>query len=405
MGDNMKKNNDLIFIFIMASIVGVVLVWFPINHLLLHFGYRELKTTDNWVYFEYTKSGFLGKIDDMIESKKTNIQNRVTNYFPFYHDITSLYYKGIIATNKIFYKSDVPIGNNSDGEYVFYDVDNSFYYLVNNHSEDELNRKCNEQIDFFNNLSKSNLNVSLNIYFAPRYEQSNLYKNSLNDFTFKFIDGLNDNINVDYLKYFNVDEYKNYFYKTDHHWSIYGAYQGYKDINNMMNNSSLELDILKVKDNYYGSIAKSSMSKLVSDSIYDVDYHSNISISINGGDLLEKYKPRAISYSKGYDFFDYYVHYFNGQYGLIKYSNDNDNNKNLLIFSDSYGWQIDYLLANNYTNTYVVNLRYDDYQNGTFNYNEFINNNDITDVLFLYEGSAIVYDTYDYNFSGKIVVD
>lgn len=401
----MKNRNDKRFLLVMASICAFVMCSFFVNFVLIKFNIKELKTTDNWIYFKYTKTDFLGKIDDRIEGLKTSIQNRVTNYFPFYQELTKGYYNVIYNTNKLFY-SDVPLGLNSSKEYVFYNKENNFYYLINNRSHEDLSNRVSKQVQFFNNLKDSNPNVNVNIYIVPRYEQTKFLNDNLANFTDDFKNGLNKNINVAELNISSTDDYIKKFYKTDHHWNMYGAYQGYKDILTMLNKEYVTYDIVKVnKKPYYGSLAKSSLSKLTSDNIYDVNATSNYTVKVNGKEAPDKFKPRSIRYNKNNDFFDYYIHYFDGQYGLVKYTYDNNFDDNLLIFSDSYAWQIDYLIAKEYKNTYVVNLRFDDYKNGTFNYQEFIKKNNIKDVLFLYEGESIIFDQYDYKISKKIVSD
>lgn len=401
----MKNKNDIRFLLVMASISALVMCSFFVNFVLIKFNIKELKTTDNWIYFKYTKTDFLGKIDDRIEGLKTSIQNRVTNYFPFYQELTKGYYNVIYNTNKLFY-SDVPLGLNSSKEYVFYNKGKNFYYLINNRNHEDLSNRVSEQVQFFNNLKDSSPNVNINIYIVPRYEQTKFLNDNLASFTDNFKNGLNKNINIAELNISSTDDYIKKFYKTDHHWNMYGAYQGYKDILTMLNKEYVTYDIVKVnKTPYYGSLAKSSLSKLTSDNIYDVNATSNYTVKVNGKEAPDKFKPRSIRYNKNNDFFDYYIHYFDGQYGLVKYTYDNDFDDNLLIFSDSYAWQIDYLIAKEYKNTYVVNLRFDDYKNGTFNYQEFIKKNNIKDVLFLYEGESIIFDQYDYKISKKIVSD
>lgn len=406
-GDIMKKKKqDIIFIVVVGLIIGSVLVWFPINHLLIHFGYKELQTTDNWIYFKYTKSGLIGKIDDFIESNKTNIQNRVTNYFPFYQFLNKSFYQQVINSNKMLYKNDFPIGLNTSNEYVFYNDEKDFYYLVNNHNERDLQNRVNSQVYFFNSLAEVSKDINLNIYFIPRFEQTKILDNNLSPYTSEFKYNLNKNIKYAELKVDNYEDYLNMFYRTDHHWNMNGAYIGYQDIMKMLGKKANSYDILKVnKVPYYGSMAKSSLSTLVSDDIYDVDANLDYSVTINGDEPESKFKPRSMRYEKDYEFFDYYIHYFDGQYGLVQYEFDNDSKDNLLMFSDSYSWQIDYLIASHYKNTYVVNLRYDDYANGKFDYKKFVEDNDISDVLFLYEGSATIFDQYDYNFDDKIVGD
>lgn len=403
---NMKystKKENILFIAMIFFIIGIVFIWILINHLLIMKGYKELQITDNWQFFEFTKTGLIGEIDDFVEDKKISLQNRLNNYFPFYQELTSSFYSQVINNNKLLYKDNYPISLNSDSEYVFYNNTYNFYYLINKRSESDLEKRVDSQIDFFNSLRKSNKDVSMNLYYIPRFEQLDFLDNNLSKYKTKFEEGLSNEINFSELQIKNPKDYTKKFYKTDHHWNMYGAYEGYKDIMKMLNKDSMDLTINRVSTKpYYGSLAKSSLSKLTNDDITDITYRPKYNTSISNLKKLEKFKPRKITYQKDYDFFDYYVHYFDGQTGLTKYTYESDSLDNLLIFSDSYAWQIDYLIAKEFKNTYVVNLRYDEYKNGKFDYNEFIKDNNITDVLFLYEGSSLIFDQYDYNFNNKI---
>lgn len=399
----MKNNNDKVFITIIISLMLIVLTWFPINHLMIKLGYKELQTTDNWTIFKGTKKTTIGKIDDKVKSIKTSLENRVTNYFPFYHQLNKSFYSLVINSNKLLYNKNTPIGTNTSNEYVFFDNENKFYYLVNNYSNEELEIRTKNQAFFYNSLYESNKNINLNLYIIPRYDQTGLAIRDLSNYTEIFKESLNPNINVKELNIENTEDYLNKFYKTDHHWNINGTYLGYQEIMHMLNKTPLELTKQKVNTSpYYGSLAKSSLSTLTSDDIYDFDINLDYKVTINNQEPNEKFKPRKITYQKNYQFYDYYVHYYNGQYGLIHYVYPNNDN-NLLIIGDSYNWSIDYLIASHYKNTYVVNLRYDEYTKNTFNYKDFIKENNIDDVLFLYEGSSLIFDQYNYNISSKIV--
>ena len=402
----MNKKQDKFFVIVLVIILCSVLAWFPIKHFLISKGYIDLVITSNWVFYESKQTGTLGKIDDFIEEKKTNLQNRVTNYFPFYETLNQAFYASVINSNKIIYQDNFPVSLNPDKEYVFYDDEYDFYYIRTNRGKESLNDKVNEQVEFFNSLYNSNPNINLNIYLIPRYEQTNLSNYNLAKYTDTFKENINKNINVSELKIKSTEDYINKFYKTDHHWNMYGAYEGYQDITKMLKKEPNTFTVEKVgKTLYYGSLAKVSLSSLTYDNIYDIKEHLDYKIEVNGNEPDTDFKPRKITYEKDYKFFDYYIHYFNGQYGLLKYTFNNDSNQNLLIFSDSYAWQIDYLIASHYKNTYVVNLRYDEYADGIFDYNQFIEENNIQDVLFLYEGSSTVFDQYDYGFNEKIVRD
>ena len=85
------------------------------------------------------------------------------------------------------------------------------------------------------------------------------------------------------------------------------------------------------------------------------------------------------------------------EYQFVKISKDN-----LLIMSDSFAWSIDYLIASSFNNTHVINLRYDEFKNNSFNLTKYIKDNHITKVLFLYESGSTMFDQYNYNFTGRV---
>ena len=79
-----------------------------------------------------------------------------------------------------------------------------------------------------------------------------------------------------------IDNYKKYFYKTDHHWTINGALKGYEDITDMLNISKVDnLNITEHKERkYYGSLAKTALNDLIFDYISDIDLDLNYNVSL-----------------------------------------------------------------------------------------------------------------------------
>ena len=84
------------------------------------------------------------------------------------------------------------------------------------------------------------------------------------------------------------------------------------------------------------------------------------------------------------------------------YDFNNASKENLLIVGDSYTWQIDYLLAQHFNKTYVINLRYDEFKDNVFDLSSYVKNNNISKVLFLYDGGSTLFDQYNYNFEGRV---
>ena len=140
------------------------------------------------------------------------------------------------------------------------------------------------------------------------------------------------------------------------------------------------------------------MNKNVSDNLLDLDYQNDVEFNQND----DKFKTRKIV-KKTNPFYDYYISYYNGQYDEIKYKSDVKNNKNLLIISDSLSWQIDYIIAENFENTYVINLRYGKWKNQKLYLQEYLSEHNITDILFLQEAEQQIFDLYNHNISDRVV--
>ena len=389
----MKKDKPIIVLFLI--IVFGVFAFYPVKYILLKTNKLNLISSDNWKTYE--KSG--NRIKDLVMNLETAIDNRTVNYFPFYNDVTSAFYNFNIKMDSLF-SDKVYVKANYDGENLFYDKENNFYFLLNNLSSEELNSRIKTQISFYNDISDKYPNVNLYVYLPLRYEVTNFSNlHNLNNYVNKFKNGLNKNIHVSMLESINVDEYLTYFYKTDHHYNSVGAVKAYNDIVKMMNiNNTKELSIVNVQSPYYGSLARTALNKNVSDNLMDFDYQNDV----KSNNLDNKFKPRNIV-KKANPFYDYYISYYNGQYDEVIYSSDVQNNRNLLIISDSLSWQVDYILAENFENTYVINLRYGKWKTDKLYLKEYLAEHNITDILFLQEAEQQMFDLYNHNISDTVV--
>lgn len=338
-------------------------------------------------------------LKDVVMSVETAIDNRTVNYFPFYNDVTSTFYKLNIKLDSLF-SDKVYVKANYDGENLFYDKENNFYFLLNNLSSEELDSRIKTQISFYNDISNNYPNLNLYVYLPLRYEVTVFSDiHNLNNYVDKFKNGLNKNIHISVLESANVDEYLTYFYKTDHHYNSVGALKVYNDIVKMMNvNNTKDFSIVNVQNPYYGSLDRTVLNKSVSDNLMDFNYQNDV----KSNNLDSKFKPRSIV-KKNNPFYDYYISYYNGQYDEVIYSSNIQNNRNLLIISDSLSWQIDYILAENFENTYVINLRYGKWKNDKLYLKEYLNEHNITDMLFLQEAEQQMFDLYNHNISDTVV--
>lgn len=393
---------DKVFNAVFCGIIGGVCLYIPVHFMLVHVGVVKVTSNDNQVSFEpVAEKNIVDKVSNKVNAVKNRLENEVTNSFPFYNSLNGLYQNFNYYMNKLVYK-EVPLKTNSDSEYIFYNKENDFYYLENQYSKEELDKRLDVQVKMFNKLAT--LDIDMYLYFPTRYELTKIKDNNLNSYVDIFKDKLSSKIKVANMDIASLEQYKNYFYKTDHHWNMNGALAGYYDIMDILGKAPVDnLEVVNKRERkFYGSMAKSVLNDKTYDYILDVDKKLDYDVLINDKQASEVFKPRQIRLDRDYLYYDYYVQYFNGQYGEICYDYHKDKEENLLILSDSYAWQIDYLIASSFNKTYVVNLRYDKWKKEDLNLEEYMKERNIKKVLFLYEGGSMMFDQYNYNLEGRI---
>jgi len=399
-GGSMRSNKFIVIVFFF--ILFGVLILYPINFLMAKLEFIDVisYSAKQPIYNESDSY-----VEKLLKNVKTSIDNKVINYFPAYSNINkidksvnSLFDKKIYfdLLNKTYY----PAGKNSDGEYIYKNKEH--YILQNNLPTDELDKRINEQISFFNNLNIDDINIFIPYRFEYTDIDNSIYFRNLNQYSNKFKKEINENISISEFSVKNIEEYLKYFYKTDHHYNMNGAYESYKTIMKMLNKKPKEAKIVGHDIKYYGSMARSSYSDEIYDSFYTLDVELPKHSVLVNKEKNENHKPKKILKNK-HQFYDHYVGYFNGLFGSVDYDFYNPKEENLLIIQDSYGWQIDELIASHYNKTYVIDIRHDEYENGKFYIKQFMKKNKIKKVLFLYEAGSIFFDQYDYGFKDKVI--
>ena len=392
----LKNRKGLVTIFLLV-IYGVLLIY-PIKIVLIKFGVINFNVSDNWKYYTPTGTNIFGKVKDKIMSLETSIDNRATNYFPFFTGINSSYYKVNMKLDSLL-SDEIYVKNNTDNEYIIYNKKDNFYYLINNLSKNEMNSRVKAQAKFYNDINEKYPNINMYVYLPLRYELTQMCTNTLNGYVDAFTSELNDSINVSKLEALSTKEYLNYFYKTDHHYNANGALRAYEDILNMMGiDSTNDFEIKTIKKPYYGSMAKSALNDSISDELQAID--TNIEMSLK--EPNEAIKPMVIKDTKN-KFYDFYIGYFNGQFDEVTYKYDNYTGRNLLIIGDSISWQIDYLIASKFDETHVINMRFGKWKNNNLKLKEYIEENNITDILFLEEAESQIFDVYNHNLKERVV--
>lgn len=187
----------------------------------------------------------------------------------------------------------------------------------------------------------------------------------------------------------NKDKY--IYYKTDHHWTMQGAYIGYEsycefvgieDSSEFANNTDFDLsdvyDIEVASDEFYGTLY--SNAPTFSAEPDEVLFYHNPDGEYIVEYLDEGWMSDSLYNYENLEIKDKYTTYLDGNHSIIKITSNavsGDNGK-LLVVKDSYAHSFLPLLADNYSEIIVVDLRY--YHDSV---SELAKENGIENVLFI----------------------
>lgn len=384
--DFIKNNfNKLFFLGVYFMFTLIVLVKLCLNSNVINY-------VENRSSYRFNLPRFNEVLDSTFQN---NFENAVIDQMPKYDLLKNVYNKismNILLRTLKFTKLD------ETDKYVTLNNGINFYkdYLLYNvQSEEDFKLKADDDIESINKIYKS-VNVNMYLYFVETDSNNRFDINYDYDAISYLKANLNlssNNIGAYEIKGFEKD-YRNNFYKTDHHWNNNGSYRGYREIAEMM-------DFEKVLENNdevcFNEIRYSgSKTRTLGDKTYFYDYvcvydfdFPDFDITVND-DKLNDYGHSIEEVAESTDISYGYV--YGGDYSEIIFSNKNNkNNKKLLIYSNSYSNAINKLLASNYKTTYVVDGRYyEDYDMVSY-----VEDNEIDDILII-ANSMLFWDNVDW---------
>jgi len=170
------------------------------------------------------------------------------------------------------------------------------------------------------------------------------------------------------------------FYKTDHHWTSMGAYYGYRALCNAMEIEAVAItdysETLK-SDEFYGTLySKTGAFWLQPDSIKTYVEEDGIVVErIDGNTMSEG----ELYYEEMLEKKDKYSMFLGGNQPLAIIKTENVEQPKLLVVRDSYFDSIAPFLTTHYSEIHVVDFRYN-----RGNIEEYMQNNNIEDVLIIY---------------------
>ncbi len=197
---------------------------------------------------------------------------------------------------------------------------------------------------------------------------------------------LGDNF-IDLRDILNAHDKEYIFYRTDHHWTVNGAYYAYVEWAKTMGFTPMtkdEFHIKAVTNDFLGTIYSKVNVNNPADTmeIYDTNFKYQVEYNMD-----QKIKDTLYEF-KYLDTKDKYSMYLNGNNALVEINTENKNGKKLLIIKDSYAHCFAPFAANHFETTYMVDLRY-----MNMPISKLIQENGITDVLVLYNVNSYIKDT------------
>lgn len=209
--------------------------------------------------------------------------------------------------------------------------------------------------------------------------------------SYEYIEAAIDDTNCKIGKYAidSFAEFKEKFYRTDHHWNHIGSYDGYLQLCSFLDleNPLQKGEEFLVGEKLDGSKLKSAeTTALWSEDLYA--YHFDfpeMTITVNGA-LQEDYglQNKQLDgdlYGEGRPT---YAQYYGTDWGEIIFDTGKDNGNRILIIGESYDNAILKLLATHFSQTYSVDMRnYEREMGEPFDFDAYVEKYSIDKVLFI----------------------
>lgn len=374
--NNNKKSLLVKKIFLISFVAILLLVL--INYIR---GPREIIHLENRTAYQMPsfnlKDYFNGTYQENLEnafSDQAFLSERLKKYF-------------LITKNEIFYFL-TNLNKTKDYKLVtkdLYSYNNDDYLL---YRKWDINEEALERIEnFFNQVLVENKYL----YFIN--SDASLDFNNINNDYYDSLIKYFKNFKTSYLNVDSFDTYKNYFYKTDHHWNYQGSYQGYKDIIKMIKGEEEVLKPIKeveLKYNIYGSKALGAQFYFYKEKFKAYDFSIPSHKTYVNGEEKEYGKQKLYLEDKVNTDSDYnltYGEFYGYDSSEIIYDFENESEDNLLIIGYSETNAINELIASHFNKTFVLDPRY---VADNLNLNDYIKENNIKNLLFMGSANSIL---------------
>ncbi len=178
-------------------------------------------------------------------------------------------------------------------------------------------------------------------------------------------------------------KYEYIFYRTDHHWTTWGAYLAYKAYCEAVQLTPAEYRVNRVSDTFNGTLYSTSGVRFIkSDSIDAYKYSGKARCDISNGVTVTSYD--SIYFSEFLAKKDKYAYFLGQNQPAVTVYGSGDGGK-LLVFKDSYAHCMAPMLLENYSQVTLIDLRYVNKR-----FDSYFDINEFDRVLFLFSIDSFV---------------
>ena len=176
------------------------------------------------------------------------------------------------------------------------------------------------------------------------------------------------------------------YYRTDHHWTVYGAYEAYEAYCAALGITAkpmADFGMEQVSDDFYGTIYSKTLDAAAKpDVIHAPQNLPKVTVTVDGATVKESvYAPEYLEQK------DQYAYFFGGNFGTVEIKTEAGNGKHLLLIKDSFANSFVPYLLEEYETITMVDLRY-----FSGNVTMLAQQCGATEVLFLYEMTNLLTD-------------
>ncbi|MBM6838716.1 hypothetical protein H9X77_10885, partial [Clostridium saudiense] len=160
-----------------------------------------------------------------------------------------------------------------------------------------------------------------------------------------------DTNNIKFLEIMKENKDKYIYYRTDHHWTAYGAYLAYKEFVKSIGEIPIELeeeDFTKI-DDFYGTYFSKTKPFNVEPDIFSYLDLNGVTMNIMGEEYDSIYDYSQLELR------DKYALFLNGNNALTVIRNSNlKNGKKIAVIKDSYANSLVPYLTQNFEEIHVI---------------------------------------------------